>query len=204
MDLERERRLSNYFMVATVISCVTQISWFASKCFAQIDYDGMSYVGIARHLSQGQFHAAINAFRSPLISWIIAVGSQLDGNLLRVGKFTNIGSFLGSVALVYLLTKRLWRSRLVAAIASLWFSLARGLGATAVTLIIPDFLLTVLVLTYFLILLRCFRTDRAKRLGSAGLRSWCRLSRQGVRAAVTGTGNSGFGCDFVSQTTKAR
>src|SRR5271169_2863601 len=87
MDLERERRLSNYFMVATVISCVTQISWFASKCFAQIDFDGMSYVGIARHLSQGQFHAAINAFRSPLISWIIAVGSQLDGNLLRVGKF---------------------------------------------------------------------------------------------------------------------
>src|ERR1039458_7021487 len=60
----------------------------------------MSYVGIARRLSQGQFHAAINAFRSPLISWIIAAGSRLDGNLLQVGKFTNIGSFLASAALL--------------------------------------------------------------------------------------------------------
>src|ERR1039458_4176151 len=102
----------------------------------------MSYVGIARRLSQGQFHAAINAFRSPLISWIIAAGSRLDGNLLQVGKFTNIGSFLASAALLYWLTKRLWHSRLVGSIASLWFSLARGLAATSVTLIIPDFLLT--------------------------------------------------------------
>ncbi|MFZ0796276.1 MAG: hypothetical protein WCA13_17110 [Terriglobales bacterium] len=162
MDLERERELSKYFIFATVISCIAQVSWFASKCFTQIDYDGMSYVGIARHLSQGQFHAAINAFRSPLISWIIAVGSRLDANLLRVGKFTNIGGFLASAALLYLLTARLWHSRLVASIASLWFSLARGLAATSVTLIIPDFLLTALVLTYFLILLRCFRTDHTE------------------------------------------
>ncbi len=169
MDAERERKLSNYFILVTVVSCIAQVSWFASNCFAQIDYDGMSYVGIARHLSQGQFHAAINAFRSPLISWIIAAGSQLDGNLLQVGKFTNIGSFLASAALVYLLTERLWHSRLVAAIASLWFSLARGLAATAVTLIIPDFLLTALVLTYFLILLRCFRTDRARDWALLGL-----------------------------------
>ncbi|MGA2980024.1 MAG: glycosyltransferase family 39 protein [Terriglobales bacterium] len=169
MDLSRERKLSDYFIFATVVSCIAQLSWFASKCFTQIDYDGMSYVGIARHLSQGQFHAAINAFRSPLISWIIAAGSVLDGNLLQVGKFTNIGSFLASAVLVYLLTKRLWQSRLAAAIASLWFSLARGLAATAVILIIPDFLLTALVLTYFLILLRCFRTDQAKDWAFLGL-----------------------------------
>jgi 4-amino-4-deoxy-L-arabinose transferase-like glycosyltransferase len=129
----------------------------------------MSYVGIARRLSQGQFHAAINAFRSPLISWIIAAGSRLDGNLLQVGKFTNIGSFLASAALLYWLTKRLWHSRLVGSIASLWFSLARGLAATSVTLIIPDFLLTALVLIYFLILLRCFRTDRTRDWALLGL-----------------------------------
>jgi len=160
--MDREHKLSNYFLLATVISCVVQISWFASKCFTQIDYDGMSYVGIARHLSQGQFHASVNAFRSPLISWIIAAGSRLDPSLLQVGKIINIGSFLASTALLYLLTKRLWHSRLVASIAALWFSLARGFAATAVILIIPDFLLTALVLTYFLILLRCSRSDRAK------------------------------------------
>jgi hypothetical protein len=159
---EREVKLSDWSIFATALSCVAQIAWFASKCFTQIDYDGMSYVGIARRLSEGQFHASINAFRSPLISWIIAAGSRLDGNLLQVGKFINIGSFLASVALIYLLTERLWHSRLVASIASLWFSLARGLAATSVVLIIPDFLLTALVLTYFLILLRCFRTDGAR------------------------------------------
>ncbi len=162
MGSDRDHKLSNCFLYATVISCIAQVFWFASKCFTQIDYDGMSYVGIARHLRQGQFHAAINAFRSPLISWIIAAGSLLDRNLLQVGKFTNIGSFLASAALLYLLTKRLWHSRLVASIAVLWFSLARGFAATAVILIIPDFLLTALVLTYFLVLLRCFRTNQAK------------------------------------------
>jgi 4-amino-4-deoxy-L-arabinose transferase-like glycosyltransferase len=169
MNPGREHKLSDCFIVATVISCIAQVSWFASKCFTQIDYDGMSYVGIARHLSQGQFHAAVNAFRSPLISWIIAAGTLLDGDFLRVGKFTNIGSFLASVALLYLLTKRLWHSRLVASIAVLWFSLARGIAATAVILIIPDLLLTALVLTYFLILLRCFRTDQAKDWALLGL-----------------------------------
>ncbi len=169
MGSDREHKLSNYFLFATVISCIAQVSWFAAKCFAQIDYDGMSYVGIARHLRQGQFHAALNAFRSPLISWIIAAGSLLDRNLLEVGKFTNIGSFLASAALLYWLTKRLWHSRLVASIAALWFSLARGFAATAVILIIPDFLLTALVLTYFLILLRCFRTDQAKDWALLGL-----------------------------------
>lgn len=159
---ERERKVSDWFILATVISCVAQVAWFASKCFTQIDYDGMSYVGIARRLIEGQFHASINAFRSPLISWIIAAGAQLDRNLLQVGKLTNIGSFLASVALVYLVTERLWHSRLVASIACLWFSLARGLAATSVVLIIPDFLLTALVLIYFLILLRCFRADRAR------------------------------------------
>ena len=161
MDLERENKLSDYFIVATFISCIGQVFWFAWKCFTQIDYDGMSYVGIARHLSHGQFHAAISAFRSPLISWIIAAGSLLDGDLLRVGKFTSIGSFFASTVLVFYVTKRLWHSRLVGSIASLWFSLARGLAATSVILIVPDFLLTALVLIYFLILLRCFGTNRA-------------------------------------------
>src|SRR5208282_6456630 len=169
MSPDREQKLSNYLLFGTVISCIGQISWFASKCFTQIDYDGMSYVGIARHLSQGQFHAAINAFRSPLISWIIAAGSLLDKNLLQVGKVTNIASFLASTALLYLLTRRLWHSKLVASIASLWFSLARGFASASVVLIIPDFLLTVLVLTYFLVLLRCFRTDRAKDWTLLGL-----------------------------------
>jgi Dolichyl-phosphate-mannose-protein mannosyltransferase len=168
MSPDDEHKFSNYFLFVTVISCVGQLSWFAITGFNEIDCDGMSYVGIARHLREGDFHAAINAFRSPLISWIIAAGGLVDKNLLQVGKFVNIASFFASVALLYLLTKRLWHSRLVASVASLWFSLARGFASTAVTLVIPDFLLTVFVLAYFLVLLRCLREDRSGDWGLLG------------------------------------
>jgi hypothetical protein len=159
--LERERELTKYFLLAAVVSCVAQLAWFGSKGFSEIDYDGLSYVGIARHLRDGRFYVAISAFRSPLISWLIAAGSLLDRNFLEVGKFVHIGSFLASAVLLYVLTEELWHSKLVASIACLWFVLARGFASTAVTLIIPDFLLTVFVLTYFLILLRCFRGNRS-------------------------------------------
>ena len=55
----------NGILLVAVLACMFQLFWFGSKCFHQIDYDGMAYTGIARHLSQGQFHSAINAFRSP-------------------------------------------------------------------------------------------------------------------------------------------
>jgi len=162
MSPEMERKLSNYFILATTLSCVFQIVWFGRTSFNFLDYDALGYIGVARHVRHGQFYASINAFRSPLISWFIAAGSFMDGNLLLVGKLINIGCFLLSVVLVYWLTKRLWQSALAASIASLWFSLSRGLAATAVSLVSPDFLLTVLVLVYFLLLLRCFREDRAR------------------------------------------
>jgi dolichyl-phosphate-mannose-protein mannosyltransferase len=161
MSPEIECKLSNYFILATALSCIFQVLWFTRTSFNFIDYDALSYIGIASHLRQGQFHVSINAFRSPLISWLIAAGSFIDGNLLVVGKLINIGSFLLSVALVYWLAKRLWQSSLVASLASFGYSLSRGLAATAVSLVSPDFLLTVLVLVYFLLLLRCLRSDRA-------------------------------------------
>ena len=162
MSPEAERRLSNGFILATALACIFQILWFASTSFAHIDHDALTYIGIARHLRQGQIHAAINAFRSPLISWFIAAGSFVDGNVLRVGKVINISCFLISAALVYHLSNRLWQSRLAASIAAFWFSLARGVAATAVTLVSPDLLLTVLVLVYFLLLLRCIRFDHPR------------------------------------------
>jgi hypothetical protein len=162
MTTEAERKLSIGFRLATSFACIFQILWFASTSFNFIDYDALSYIGIAQYLRTGQLHASINAFRSPLISWLIAAASFLDGNLLHVGKVINIGCFVISVALVYRLADRFWQSRLVASIAAFWFSLSRGLAATAVVLVSPDFLLTVLVLLYFLLLLCCLRSNRTK------------------------------------------
>ncbi len=127
----------------------------------------MAYVGIARHIRQGEFHAAINAFRSPLLSWLIAAAALGSSDYLHIGKLINIGAFLLSLALLYLLTERLWHSRLVASLAVSLFVLGRGLSVSTVAMITPDFLFAGLTLIYFIFLLRCLRND--------GLKDWFHL-----------------------------
>ena len=164
MQPDQNRKASSWFIAGAILSCVFQLLWFASKCFDQIDIDGMAYLGIARHLRHGQFHAAINAFRSPLISWLIALASfaSAEGSeaYVHIGKLINIGSFLLSLALLYVLIEKLWHSRLVASVAILMFSLGRGLAASAVSMVTPDFLFAAITLIYFIVLLRCLREDR--------------------------------------------
>jgi Dolichyl-phosphate-mannose-protein mannosyltransferase len=163
---DRNGRAASWFIAGTLLSCVLQLFWFASKCFNQIDIDGMAYLGIARHLRDGEFQAAINAFRSPLISWLIAIASFASAGgsegYVHIGKLINVGAFLLSLALLYVLTEKLWHSRLAASLAILMFSLGRGLAASAVSMVTPDFLFAALTLTYFIALLRCLREDCLK------------------------------------------
>jgi len=148
-------------VIALVASCAFQLWWFSRTCFNEIDFDGLSYVGIARHLREGEFHAAINSFRSPLISWLMAALS-FGGDYLHIGKLITIASFLACVILLYALTQSLWHSHLAAALAALLFTLGRGLAAAAVESITPDFLFAALGLVYCLLLLRALRKDRLR------------------------------------------
>jgi hypothetical protein len=166
-----EQKTSRCILVAAAVSICFQLIWLGSRCFHQIDIDGIDYIGIARHLRNHQFYLAINDFRSPLISWIIAVASFFDGEWVRVGKVISIVSYLLCATLLYFFTKRLWHSELAAALAVFWFSFCRGLSAQAVEMITPDFLLAALVLMYFMVLLQCLRTADAhekKRWGLLG------------------------------------
>src|SRR5882762_3548779 len=88
--------------VGTVISCVVQLFWFSRTSLNDIDMDGIDYVGIARYIRGGNFHGSLDAFRSPLISWLIATFPL--NNLLLAGKLISIGTFLASVSLVYWFT----------------------------------------------------------------------------------------------------
>lgn len=163
MDPERSNKIiSNLLVTGAILSCVVQLLWFASKCFNQINFDGMAYTGIARHIRQGEFHSAIDAFRSPLISWLIAAASFASADYLHVGKLVSIGSFMLCLALLYAFAVSLWHSRLVASLAVLLFTLGRGLSVEPVAGITPDFLFAALALVYFIVLLRCLRTDRPK------------------------------------------
>jgi hypothetical protein len=169
MQTDKNGRASAWLTAVTAAACALQLLWFGSKCFNQIDIDGMGYVGIAHHLRQGEFHAAINAFRSPLLSWLIAAVSLVSSDYLHIGKLINIAAFLLSLTLLYALTDKLWHSKLAASLAVLIFALGRGLSVAAVAMITPDFLFAALALVYFTILLRCFRQDHLQDWFSLGV-----------------------------------
>jgi len=158
-DVPGSVKMTKWVMACAIVCCVSQILWFGSKCIHQIDYDGMAYTGIARHLRQGEWHEAVNAFRSPLLSWLIAAATFEGKSYPETGKVINVAAFLLSGALLYLLTKKLWQSSLAASVATLLFALGRGLAAATVAMITPDFLFASLTLVCFVILLRCLRKN---------------------------------------------
>jgi Dolichyl-phosphate-mannose-protein mannosyltransferase len=153
---------SGWIILGAFLSCAFQLSWFIRKCLHNADFDGISYIGIARHIGDGNLRASINAFRSPLFSWLIALGSLVTGNLLIFGKWLTIGSFLGCAVVLYFLTRYIWHSRMAAAIAVLWLTLSRGVIALSVQFVTPDFLFTLLVLGYYTLLLYCLRHKKRR------------------------------------------
>lgn len=154
-------KAANYLTAAAIILLIFEILWFGPKCLRAIDYDGMAYTGIARHLREGEFHSAINAFRSPLLSWIIAAFSGRD--FVLAGKVVNVLALLVCSALLYLFTWRLWKSRVAASVAILLFALSRGLVPSALGSVVPDLLFAALTLAYFILLLECLRGAGGRR-----------------------------------------
>jgi hypothetical protein len=146
-----------WLTAAAVANCLFQLWWFSARSIREIDFDGMAYVGIARHISDGNFSKSINAFRSPLISWIMAALASPGSDFVRIGKLVSMSSALACAGLVFAFAYSLWHSREVAAIAMLWFSFARGFFPLSTELVTPDYLFAITVLLYFLVLIRCFR-----------------------------------------------
>jgi len=138
-------------------NCAFQIAWFWRLTANNINYDAISYIGIARHLSRGDFVGSLNGYWSPLFSWVIAGLSGHSGDLTLLARVVTTASFLLCLPLTYGLTFSLWRSPLLAATSVLWFTFARGVVASSVYFIGADFLLTALVLLYFILLIRCLR-----------------------------------------------
>ena len=69
----------------------------------------------------------------------------------------------------FLLTERLWHSKVASSLAVLWFVLARGTCVLAVQMVTADFLLTAFTLLYFLALLHCFQRDNAANWTKLGV-----------------------------------
>ncbi|HET6179592.1 MAG TPA: hypothetical protein VFE61_21895 [Candidatus Sulfotelmatobacter sp.] len=159
-------------LTATTCNCVFQIAWFWRFRSHQITMNGISYIGLARHLVDGDFKASLHGYWSPLTSWFIAAASVFSKNYTLLGRVVTISSFLLCLPLLYLLTLRFCRSRAAAALSVLWFSMARGIVAECVGSILADFVLTACVLLYFTLLLDTLRRSQ----------STCRLSLGAVHA----------------------
>lgn len=143
-------------LVLAIVLCVGELAWFARYTLEAINFDGIAYTGIAATIKAGKFRESIDAFRSPLISWFIALVPRLP--VLPAGKIITVASFLLTAVLLYLWAFELWHSKEVAATAVLLLVLARGITFFAVALVTPDFLLAALVLAYFIALLKYLRS----------------------------------------------
>jgi 4-amino-4-deoxy-L-arabinose transferase-like glycosyltransferase len=154
-----EKRWSTALLAATVFQVALQITWFWRFQAHNIVMDGIVYVGLARHLTDGDWMASLHPYWSPLVSWMIAGASFLNADFTRVGRLVMLTSFLACLPLLYLLALRLWHSRAAAALAVFWFSAARGIVDLAVGSILADFVLTACVLVYFILLLNALRQN---------------------------------------------
>ena len=145
------------FLVSAAFNCLFQIIWFWRYTARNINYDAISYIGIARHLVDGDFHASLQGYWSPAFSWCIAAASLFSHNFLLSARLISIASFVLCLPLIYLLSFKLWRSMTLASLSVLCFTLSRGVVALSVYFIGADFFLTAAVLAYFILLLACLR-----------------------------------------------
>lgn len=142
---------------ALCILCAAQLAWFAPNTRYAVGFDGMAYTGIAATIRAGHLLESVDAFRSPLISWLIALVPGLS--VLQAGKLITLLSFLLTCILLYVFTLELWNSDVIAAIAVALLFAARGLTFFAVAIVTPDYLFALIVLLYFRALLQALRSD---------------------------------------------
>jgi 4-amino-4-deoxy-L-arabinose transferase-like glycosyltransferase len=134
---------------------VLKVIYFWRYCRRNINADAISYIGIAHNITNGSFRASLHGYWSPLISWAMAATSFLSSDRTLAARLLMLPLFVACLILLHRLTDNLWHSKLLSAVAVLWFVAARGIAVFSVSFIGADLLLTALFLVYFNQLLLC-------------------------------------------------
>jgi hypothetical protein len=134
---------------------VFNVVWFWRYCRRNINADAISYIGIAHNITNGSFRASLHGYWSPLVSWAMAATSFLSSDRTLAARLLMLPLFVACLILLHRLTNNLWHSKLLSAVAVLWFAAARGIAVFSVSFIGADLLLTALFLVYFNQLLLC-------------------------------------------------
>jgi hypothetical protein len=139
-----------------------EVAWFWRLCGRNINIDAVSYLGIVRHIAEGNLAASLHGYWSPLVSWLMAGSFLISQDWTKMAHLLMLPEYLLCLGLLYRLTCVLWHSRMLGALAVLWFTLARGTVAFSVYFVGADFLLTAAMLFYFIRLLRCLENPEAQ------------------------------------------
>src|SRR5579864_2202246 len=168
--LKSQSRLPGLIVAVASLYWLFQVAWFWRYCGRNINIDAICYIGIARHITDGNFRASLHGYWSPLITWLIAAASFAGHDRTLMARVVTLGCFALCLFLIYWLTLSLWGSRLLSALAAVWFVAARSVAAFSVYFIGADLLLTALILTYFIALLGCLRQpDRSVKWFALGV-----------------------------------
>ena len=133
----------------------------------QINPDGVAYIDLARLYADGQWWTAINAYWSPMFSWLLAPFIAIGLDPLIAGKLVQLGGGAGLLVAMWLLSRH-WRPRwmvwsLLGAMAVVVLSWALTYGTT------PDLVLAALVVGFLAVLMRVDFELRARWAIGAGL-----------------------------------
>jgi 4-amino-4-deoxy-L-arabinose transferase-like glycosyltransferase len=171
MSINNSRHRDSQLLISlSLLYWIFQVAWFWRYCKHNINVDAISYIGIARHVADGDFRSSLHGYWSPLISWMIAAASLAGGDHTLTARLVMLPTFALCLVLLYWLTQRLWNSRLLSSLAVLWFVAARGIAAFSVYFIGADLLFTAVVLVYFILLLGCLeQPERMSNWGALGI-----------------------------------
>src|SRR4030042_6264174 len=78
------------FVVLFIVS-IAVVTW---SCYYYVNPDGLQYIGIARLIKLGAWYDTVNAYRGPLISWLMAFFSIFSPELFAVRLIISLGSLL--------------------------------------------------------------------------------------------------------------
>lgn len=89
----------NKFWVLASLLAVLMLAWVSYQNRFELNPDGVAYLSIAEHYAGGRWHDAINAYWSPLLSWMMA--PFILFGLSAQTAFSVVNFFTGSFILLF-------------------------------------------------------------------------------------------------------
>lgn len=151
------------FAVFFVLS-IAVVAW---SRYYYINPDGLQYIGIARLIKLGAWYDTVNAYRGPLISWLMAFLSTFSPELFAVRLIISLGSLL-TVLVSWFIIKAIIKDKAIRRIAILTI-MFMPLMMDATAKITPDTLLSVMVLLGFYFGIKFIQTPDYKTAGILGI-----------------------------------